>query len=122
MRGELRLIESPELAPAVDFITRTGQGPFVDTGVDVVYVPEKRNQKERIILSIDTIRALAQVAGILDEGKSDAARDASLIAQGKLEAVKEGLGERLGDLAGVLTGLARTASGGGGSASGSSVL
>lgn len=96
------LVEAPQHQPAVDFLTRSGQGPFVDTKIDVQYKPEDRGKK-RVYLSVETIKYLAQVAGIDGGGaQHDAQRDAELIARGKLEAVKEQLGDRIIDLADTL--------------------
>lgn len=96
-RGDLKLVTHPEKHPAVDFITRSGAGPFVDTGVDVMMQPQPGMQfvSERVYLSVNTIRQLAQVAGIKSEQGVSAEREAQLIAQGKLEGLKEDLG---GDL------------------------
>ena len=88
-RGDFKLVKSPDRHPAVDFITRSAEGPFVDTGVDI----RLRSQPgmpvvvERLYLSVSTVRFLAEVAG-LSFGESDqdredvASYEARLIAQG----------------------------------------
>jgi hypothetical protein len=105
-RNDYQLVTHPEKAPAVDFFTRSGNGPFVDTGVDVILRsrPGMPVVTERVYLSRDTIRNLAQVAGVLEEGGVSAAREAQLIAQGKLEGMRENLGgDALVDLARTLS-------------------
>lgn len=55
------LIDAPTLQPAVDFITKTPNGPFIDTGFDVAF-----ENRGRIYLSVDTIKEMAEVAGLLE--------------------------------------------------------
>lgn len=99
-RGDFQLVTHPERAPAVDFLTRSAQGPFIDTGVDVILRTQPGNPviTERVYISVATIGHLAQLAGI-SGGVEDLNRDAHLIAQGKLEGLKEGLGDDLADVA-----------------------
>ena len=99
MRGDYAVVNSPDRAPAVDFITRTAVGPFVDTGVDVILRsrPGEPLKTERVYLSKSTIEALYSLVGDLDLGTTPQ-REAQLIAQGKIEGLKEALGERLGDV------------------------
>jgi hypothetical protein len=107
--GDWDLTPAPEHSPAVDFLTRSGEGPFVDTHIDIMYKPEMRG-RQRVYLSVATIQYLAQIAGIESGGSlHDEHRDAELIARGKLEAVKEHLGERLDDLARTLNRIAGAA-------------
>lgn len=103
-RGDMVLVTHPDKAPAVDFITRSGQGPFVDTGVDVLLrsQPGMPVQKERVYLSAATITQLAQLAGVGGGAGHDEARDRQLIAQGKLEGLREGLDGKLDDLGATL--------------------
>ena len=99
-RGEFVLVDKPEHQPGVDFLTRSGVGPFVDTGIDVV----RRGQPglpfvtERVYLSVATIKSLAAVAGINSTETPE--REETLIALGKAEFMKEGYGERIVELAG----------------------
>lgn len=102
-RGDMTLVTHPALAPAVDFITRSSVGPFVDTGVDVLLRSQPGNPvvTERVYLAVSTIRQLAQLAGLggSDAEKESAAEyEARLIAQGKLDGLKEGIGDDLADL------------------------
>jgi hypothetical protein len=92
-RGDYKIVTNPERSPAVDFLTRSGQGPFIDTGVDVLLRSQPGNPviTERVYLSVSTIRQLAQLAGISGAVQHDPVRDAALIAHGKIEAVKEHL-------------------------------
>src|SRR5512137_2768004 len=55
------LVDAPTLQPAVDFITKTPNGPFIDTGMNVTF-----EQRGRIYLSVETIKEMAEVAGLLD--------------------------------------------------------
>tara|TARA_R110002020_G_scaffold404912_1_gene614973 strand:+ start:13640 stop:13888 length:249 start_codon:yes stop_codon:yes gene_type:complete len=53
---------------------------------------------ERVYLSFNVIGQLAQLAGIVTEDHTTTEREQQLIAQGKLEGMREGLGERLADV------------------------
>mgnify|MGYP000853084519 CR=1 FL=1 len=99
-RGDFKLVTHPEKAPAVDFITRSSVGPFVDTGVDVIMRSQPGNPviTERVYLSVATIGHLAQLAGIDGDATITPAREKQLIAQGKLEGLREGLDGQLADL------------------------
>lgn len=55
------MIDAPALPPGVDFITKSPNGPFIDTGINVI--PEMRG---RVYLSIETIKEMAEIAGLLD--------------------------------------------------------
>lgn len=55
------LTDAPTLQPAVDFITKTPNGPFIDTGFNVTF-----ENRGRIYLSVETIKEMAEVAGLLD--------------------------------------------------------
>lgn len=59
------LTDAPTLQPAVDFITKTPNGPFIDTGFNVTF-----EQRGRVYLSVETIKEMAQVAGLLDTKNS----------------------------------------------------
>lgn len=110
MRGDFKVVTNPEKAPAVDFITRSGEGPFVDTGVDILLrsQPGMPVQTERVYLAKNTVIQLAQLLGISGStAQHDPARDHSLIAQGKIEAVKEHLDGDSARVLGTLLSLAR---------------
>jgi hypothetical protein len=55
------ITDAPVLQPAVDFITKSPNGPFIDTGMDVTF-----EQRGRLYLSVDTIKEMAEVAGLLE--------------------------------------------------------
>jgi hypothetical protein len=55
-----KLTDAPILQPAVDFITKTPNGPFIDTGFDVPF-----ELRGRVYLSVDTIEEMARVAGLI---------------------------------------------------------
>jgi hypothetical protein len=103
-RGDFKLVAHPEKAPAVDFLTRSGVGPFVDTGVDVLLrsQPGLPVQVERVYLSAATIHQLAQMVGVNAQAGVSEEREQQLIAQGKLEGLREGLDGQLVDVAGTL--------------------
>lgn len=100
-RGDFTLVTHPSRNPACDFITRSTVGPFVDTGVDVLMRSQPGNPviTERVYLSVATIAALAQAANVEVSTSGTLNRDAQLIAQGKLEGLREGLGDGLVDVA-----------------------
>lgn len=64
MSSRFQLTNAPVKTPAVCWITRSGVGPFIDTGVDVSVGQIDRG---RIYLSVDAIREMAQVAGLFEE-------------------------------------------------------
>lgn len=100
-RGDFALVTHPDKQPACDFITRSTVGPFVDTGVDVLLRPQPgmQVQTERVYLAVSTIAALANVADVAVGTSSSSERESQLIAIGKLEGLKEGLGDGLVDVA-----------------------
>ena len=55
------IVDAPTLQPAVDFITKTPNGPFIDTGFNVTF-----EMRGRVYLSVETIKEMAEVAGLLD--------------------------------------------------------
>jgi hypothetical protein len=100
---EARIVASPELTPACDFLTRSVTGPFIDTGVDVD--DHLGRFVGRVYLSFDTVRWLhsllpeSRVSGERQEQDIEAA-----FSRGALEAVKENLG---GDIVRVADALSR---------------
>lgn len=104
----MKLVTNPEKAPGVDFLLRTANGPFVDTEVDVwVRLPGGAPKQERVYLSVAVVEQLAQAAGITKtiSGISEEA----LIARGKLEGLREDLGDRALSLANDLRSIVRVA-------------
>lgn len=98
MSSRFSITEAPALEPAVCWITRSGQGPFIDTGVDVGRMHIERG---RIYISLDALREMARVAGILDEGKSASVelKEREWFDKGYSEALKENYGDLLTRLA-----------------------
>jgi hypothetical protein len=98
MSSRFSITEAPALEPAVCWITRSGQGPFIDTGVDIGRMHIERG---RIYLSFDALREMARVAGILDEGKSASVelKEIEWFNKGYSEALKENYGDLLTRLA-----------------------
>jgi hypothetical protein len=58
------LTDAPAMSPGVCWITKTGVGPFIDTGVDLSLHVVDRG---RIYISVDALREMAQIAGLFDE-------------------------------------------------------
>lgn len=54
------VVDAPALQPAVDFITKSPNGPFIDTGLNVTF-----EMRGRVYLSVETIREMAEIAGLL---------------------------------------------------------
>jgi len=52
------------MSPGVCWITKTGVGPFIDTGVDLSLHVVDRG---RMYISVDALREMAQIAGLFDE-------------------------------------------------------
>ena len=55
------VVDAPALQPAVDFITKSPNGPFIDTGLNVTF-----EMRGRVYLSVETIKEMAEVAGLLE--------------------------------------------------------
>jgi hypothetical protein len=58
------LTDAPAMAPGVCWITKSGVGPFIDTGVDLSLHVVDRG---RMYISVDAIREMAQIAGLFEE-------------------------------------------------------
>lgn len=58
------LTDSPTMSPGVCWITKTGVGPFIDTGIDLSLHVVDRG---RMYISVDALREMAQIAGLFDE-------------------------------------------------------
>ena len=50
------MIDAPTLLPAVDWITRSPNGPFLDTGINISV-----ENKGRVYLSVETRRDMAEI-------------------------------------------------------------
>lgn len=98
MTDRFQLVKSPALDPGTDIITGTTVGPFVDCGAWIQPSPRRR----RIYLSVETVRQLAEAAGIT-QAPIDEAAVARYRAEGALDFLRENLH---GDLASVVRRLA----------------
>jgi len=58
------LVEAATLSPGVDFITKSGVGPFIDTGYTTSFADGK--SRSRVYLSLDSVREIAEQAGLFD--------------------------------------------------------
>lgn len=101
VRGDFKVVTHPDRQPAVDFITRSAQGPFIDTGVDVLMRTQPGNPPvtERVYLAKDTVIQLASLLEVAGTSLPSEGQVAHWIAQGKLEGMREGLGDDLADVA-----------------------
>lgn len=92
------LIDTPLLHPGTDLLSGNPTGPVVDTGFDIPNSPFNAPER-RIYLNVDTIRELAQVAGIYDKNSVGEVMDSSeAYNRGYADAVKEHVGEQLVEL------------------------
>lgn len=82
------LTDAPALAPGVCWITKTGVGPFVDTGIDL---SKNVIDRGRMYISVDALREMAQVAGLFEETApvSVELRKKEFYDQGYNDALKE---------------------------------
>ena len=89
--------DAPTLQPAVDFITKSPNGPFIDTGFNVTF-----ENRGRVYLSVETIKEMAQIAGLLENKNSEekSLYEAGIYNQGYKDGLYEGK-ELLGKLSAV---------------------
>jgi len=97
-----KIVDSPAEQPAVDYLTGSANGPFIDTGV---YAMDRLTGRRfgRIYLSKDTVLSLA---GMFDE-KPSYEENRAEYSRGYLDGVKDDLGDDLGRVAGALAGFLR---------------
>jgi hypothetical protein len=76
------------MSPGVCWITKSGVGPFIDTGIDLSLHVVDRG---RMYISVDVIREMAQLAGLFDETApvSVELRKKELYDQGYRDALEE---------------------------------
>lgn len=81
------LTDAPTLQPAVDFITKTPNGPFIDTGFNVTF-----ENRGRVYLAVETIEEMARVAGLLENKTSQdkSLHDMAIYNDGYKAGLKEG--------------------------------
>lgn len=81
------IVTAPTLQPAVDFITKTPNGPFIDTGLNVTF-----EMRGRVYLAVATIKEMAEIAGLLDSktAQEKSVHDTQTYNQGYEAGLKEG--------------------------------
>lgn len=82
-----QMIDAPTLSPGVDFVTRSPNGPFLDTGINLTV-----ENRGRVYLSVETIREMAEIAGILkiNNAQEKALYDLEIYNRGYEAGLKEG--------------------------------
>lgn len=98
MTSRFSVVDVPVLAPGRCWVSRTTDGPLIDTGIDIGRMNIERG---RLYLSFDVIREMAREAGILDEGKSVSAelKEKEWYNKGYSDALKENYGSIFNQLA-----------------------
>lgn len=95
------LVQRAELYPYKDAITGSERGPFIDTGIQTT--PDFGDMLgQRIYLSLDTVREMAQLAGITEGVRDTQEAHTRGYVEGKLDAAKEELGGNLARVVGDL--------------------
>lgn len=89
-----QMTNAPTLLPAVDMFTRSANGPFLDTGLNLTV-----ESKGRVYISVETLREMAEIAGILETKNEEQKKlhDLENYNRGYADGLKEGkeLDERL---------------------------
>lgn len=107
-------VEVATQMPGVDFITKSPNGPFIDTGYRINFGEWKSGS--HVYLSIDTIREMAEELGLFGEAKQESvlAQEVAWYNRGYGDAVKENIGgelrdivDRLGNVSDIIAGLDR---------------
>jgi hypothetical protein len=88
------MTDAPTMLPGVDFITRSPVGPFIDTGINTTV-----ETKGHVYLSVETIREMAEIAGLLENKNAQerSLHDLEMYNAGYETGLKEGqeISERL---------------------------
>lgn len=96
------MTDAPTLLPAVDWITRSPNGPFLDTGINIAV-----ENKGRVYLSVETIKEMAEIAGLLETktAQEKSLHDIAQFEEGYKKGIEEGkdLVDRLMAITDVLT-------------------
>ena len=88
------LVSAAPLLPGTDWVTKSPNGPLIDTGVDI-----KFNERGRLYLSVETLREMAEVAGLFDVAPVDNAADlAEQYELGRNAGIKEDINGRVGNI------------------------
>lgn len=101
--GRFTVVDNPDKAPGVDYVTGTSVGPFIDTGRDITIGERKFG---RIFLSEDTVREMARELGIISDDNASEGALSAAYARGQLESVREDLGGNVARAVAVLGSLA----------------
>lgn len=99
MTSRFKVVDAPVLAPAVDYVTGTAVGPFVDTERNVI--DQAGRILGRIYLSKDTVREMAQELGLIG-GHADRSALDEAYHRGKLDGLQEELGGDIHDISATL--------------------
>ena len=100
-QSRFSLVEVAQIAPGVDFITKSSIGPFVDTKVSLNKFDEifAEANMARVYLAVATVKEMAEGAGVLDELRTEMLTvEAKGYQLGYADAMKENLGGTLSDL------------------------
>lgn len=97
--GRFKVVEQPDQQPAVDYVTNSSVGPFIDTGRDIKVGDRKFG---RIFLSEETVREMALELGIIGNASASEDQIQAAYARGQLDAIREDLGGNLARTAFVL--------------------
>lgn len=91
------IVDAPALMPGVDFVTRSPNGPFIDTGISVSV-----ENRGRVYLSVETIKEMAEIAGLIEtkNAQERSLHDMEIYNEGYKAGLQEGadLSERLGNI------------------------
>lgn len=101
MTSRFTVVDAPTMAPAVDYVTSSAVGPFIDTNRNITDAAGRI--LGRLYLSKDTVREMAQELGLIG-GHADRSALDDAYHRGKLDALKEDLS---GDIHNISTTLGR---------------
>ena len=109
--GRFQLMQTAISTPGVDWITGSDKGPFIDTGHEIQF-----GKFGRLYLSVDTVREMADAAGLFDEElrSSVVSSHAAEYFRGYSDAVKENPNGHLADIIDRLGSVAAALAGTGG--------
>lgn len=88
------MIDAPDKNPGVDYLTRTSVGPFIDTGRDAP--AQSGRGLDRIFISVDTLKHMADIAGITAGPTEGAVNEA--YRRGLVDGIESATGRGLVDL------------------------
>jgi hypothetical protein len=93
------LVSAAVQAPGVDMVTKSPNGPLIDTGYNISFMDGRNGA--RLYLSVETIREMAEIAGLFKIDQPDAVieHDRAIYNRGYADALKENIGGELRDIA-----------------------